>query len=71
LNGSQYLRALRDGVVFREEDLGVDAQLATSVFCGVRLLDLVIVIVGHQGNEEFEFSHARKFPGWNELLRGF
>ena len=48
LNGSQNLSALIDGVVVRVNNLRAHAQLACGLLGGLRLLNLVIVIVGGQ-----------------------
>ena len=48
LDGLEKLRALSDGVVIGVNDLELDAEFPSGFFCGLRLFDLIIVVVGRQ-----------------------
>ena len=54
----QDLRALRNGVVIRINDLDIRAQFAGHLLGGFRLLDLVIVVVRRKGNQKAQLFHS-------------
>src|SRR6266403_140331 len=61
LNGFQNLRALRNRVVVRVENLEIDAQTPRSFLRRGGLLQLVIVVAGGQRNEEAKLLHPVPF----------
>src|SRR5437899_7014837 len=68
LNGFQNLGALRNRVVIRVNDLDFNAQFAGHLLRGLRLFDLVIVVVRCQGNQDTQFVHrSGKTPRWNTV----
>lgn len=67
LNGAKQLRALGDGVVVCKQDLGVNPQLARRLLGGTGLLNLIIVVVGHQGDEKLQFAHVGEIPCYRSL----
>ena len=58
LNGFEKLGALRDGIVVGVDHLELDAELASGIFGGLRLFDLIVVVVGRQRDEKTQFFHA-------------
>lgn len=57
LDSFQNLRALIDGVVVGKDDLDVDAKFAASLIGGLRLLHLVVIVAGREGNQESWLGH--------------
>src|SRR5882724_482861 len=57
LNDLQQLRALRDGVVARVDDLRRNIESARGFFRRAGLLDLIIVVVVGQRHEKSQFLH--------------
>src|SRR6266550_2830551 len=58
LNGFQDLGALGNRVVIRINDLDFRAQFAGHLLRGLRLFDLVIVVVGRKGNQKSQLFHG-------------
>ena len=57
LDGFEELGALGDGVIVRVNHPELDAEFASRFFGGLCLLDLIIVVVGREGNEKAQFLH--------------
>src|SRR5712692_2823468 len=69
LNRLQDLRALSNRVVIRVNDASFHAQLARHLFRGLRLFDLIIVVIRGKGNQEAQFFHVYSTsPLWGTFL---
>src|SRR5229473_439818 len=69
LNRLQYLRALSDRIVIGVNDANFHAQLAPHQFRGLRLFDLIIVVIRGKGNQETQFFHVYSTsPLWGTFL---
>ena len=58
LNGAEKLSALGDGVVIGVDDLVVDAEFGGGDIGGIGLLQLVVVLFGHESDQKFEFPQG-------------
>src|SRR6266851_4793542 len=69
LNRLQDLRALSNRVVIRVNDASFHAQLAPHLFRGLRLFDVIIVVIRGKGNQEAQFFHVySRSPLWGTFL---
>src|SRR5262249_30446171 len=62
LDGLEKLCALGDGVVVGVNDLEFKAKLASGIFGGLRLLDLIIVVAGGERDKKMQLFHAGSEP---------